>query len=308
MLPVTFEDRQSEFSVAYEGLAFAENTMDVQDFAPALLALGQTFDRANSLLNGDKVSVNLKVRTTRPGSFEVALFLQQALAVAHVALSDDWLSSPADLIELVIGGGVAGRCLLALMKGLKGNKPRIDYSQADGVLFEAKDVRLFVPSEIARLYADKSIRENLEAFARPLFRSGVDKVVFKRRGERVESVDSTEAKYFHTEPADKMVSENVIPRQSLQIASLNFNKQGKWKLSDGANIHWYSMEDEDFLEQIQKGKRFGIKDILVCEVLLSQYLDDANKLKLDYTVRRVLQHIIPGEQTRLPNVDFLEDD
>ena len=55
---------------------------------------------------------------------------------------------------------------------------------------------------------------------------------------------------------------------------------------------------------IQRGKRFGKNDILVCEVLMTQLLDEAGKLRLDYSVMRVLQHITPGEQMPLSSTDF----
>ncbi len=95
--------------------------------------------------------------------------------------------------------------------------------------------------------------------------------------------------------------EHIIPRQRLQIASLAFDKDGKWRLSDGANTHWYSMDDQGFLGEIQQGKRFGKDDILICEVLLTQNIDAIGKLKLDYTVKQVLSHIPPAQQLSLGN-------
>jgi hypothetical protein len=47
----------SEFSVVYDGEALAENLMDVRDLAPALLALGEAFEIANGVLNGDRTAV-----------------------------------------------------------------------------------------------------------------------------------------------------------------------------------------------------------------------------------------------------------
>ncbi len=50
-----------DFSVAYEGSSLDNHAMEVRDLAPALLALGQSVDRANTLLNGERASVSLQI-------------------------------------------------------------------------------------------------------------------------------------------------------------------------------------------------------------------------------------------------------
>ena len=95
--------REAEFSVSYDGDALTEGAMDVRDLAPALIALGQSFERANALLNGDKASVSLRIRATQPGSFEIVLILQQLLENASDVLTDDWMTSAVVLKELLAG-------------------------------------------------------------------------------------------------------------------------------------------------------------------------------------------------------------
>ena len=297
-------DRQIEFAVSFEGPAFVEHTMEVRDLAPALLALGQAFDRANGLLNGDRASVSLSVRATRPGSFELVLFLEQVLEGAGDILTGDLFTSAANLTEIVTGGPILGAGLFTLVKRLRGRKPNISSQQPDSVVFEAENVRIVVPTEVARLYSDKPIRDQLEAFVRPLRKEGVERVVFRRGQTELESVRREEAEYFKAEAENTNTTEYIIPSQRLQITSLVFSKKGKWRLSDGANVHWYAMEDMDFATAIQQGKRFGKDDILVCEVLMTQRLDETSKLRLEYSVMRVLQHIAPGEQMPFPSTDL----
>ena len=67
-------------------------------------------------------------------------------------------------------------------------------------------------------------------------------------------------------------------------------------LNDGEKSHWYRMDDQEFLSAIEKGESFGKHHILVCEVLMTQQLQPDGQLKLDYAVKRVLNHIIPGQQ------------
>ena len=106
--------------------------------------------------------------------------------------------------------------------------------------------------------------------------------------------------YFTFGDDKEGVNENIIPRQRLQIEGLKF-KKGKWELSDGAHINWYTMDDQEFLQAIEKGKTFGKYDILICEVLMTQHIQSDGKLKSEYTVKRVLKHSRPGEQLPLNN-------
>ena len=112
----TTTDRQTEFAVSFEGPAFVGHTMEVRDLAPALLALGQAFDRANGVLNGDRASVSLSIRATRPGSFELVLFLEQVIEGAGDILTGDLFTSAANLTQIIIGVPTLGVGLFALAR------------------------------------------------------------------------------------------------------------------------------------------------------------------------------------------------
>ena len=294
--PVTTANYQPELAVSYEGLAFTEHTMEVRDLAPALLALGQAFDRANVLLNGNRASISLNILATRPGSFEVGLLLHQELEGASAVLAGGFLASAADLTELIVGSSRASTGLISLIKKLRGKKPSIGDEQSGGVVLTAENIRLNVPTEVVQLYIDKSIRGQLEAFVRPLAKEGVDRVVFRQSKEELESVRSEEATYFSADLDSDSVTEHVIPRQRLRISTLSFGNERKWQLSDGDSSHWYFIEDVEFYKAIQQGRRFGKEDTLICEVLMTQRVDNTNTLKLEYSVKRVIEHIIHGEQ------------
>ncbi len=187
---VTKTEREVEFSVFYDGDAIIQNTMEVRDLAPALLALGQSFERANSILNGDRASVSLRIVANKPGSFEIVLFLQQLLEGASDVLSGELITSAFILKEILIGGNDPGLVgLLRLLKSLHGKKPKqMEDIAKGGIVFEAENVKLFVPTEVARLYNDRSTRDNIEAVVRPLLKHGIETVVFKENNKEIESV------------------------------------------------------------------------------------------------------------------------
>ena len=94
---MTTDSETAEFRLAYQGKALDENTMDVKDLAPALIAFGELFTRANLLLNGKDISVSLKVKATKPGSFELYLLLSQAFFTTTQFLSGDMVTSASNL-------------------------------------------------------------------------------------------------------------------------------------------------------------------------------------------------------------------
>ena len=63
--------RQSEqLSIRYEGEALQEGTMDFRELSSALLSLGELFEEANRVLNGENAAVNIRVNADfEHGSF-----------------------------------------------------------------------------------------------------------------------------------------------------------------------------------------------------------------------------------------------
>lgn len=51
-----------DFSIFYEGVDYDEGEMDIEAFAPSLLAFGQTIKIVNYALNGDKTSVQVSIK------------------------------------------------------------------------------------------------------------------------------------------------------------------------------------------------------------------------------------------------------
>lgn len=107
---ITSQDSTTDFRLAYEGSALADNSIDVRDLAPSLLALGQLFTRANTLFNGESASVSLRVAATRPGSFDVNLLL--AYPTAGFVLTPQMITTALQLKSLIIGDAREGDQLL----------------------------------------------------------------------------------------------------------------------------------------------------------------------------------------------------
>src|SRR5208283_854577 len=258
--------QDAEFGFAYDGKALAENTMDVRDLAPSLIALGELFERANEILNGEKVAVSLKVQATKPGSFELALILKDTFLSTTQFLTSDMVTSACALLTLVLGGKeVAKGNLFKTIKSLKGQKPEAIEGK-NGVTLKASNIELFIPTEVYRLYKDDKIKSLSQAVIEPLFREGIDKIIVKDHGKEVESVTKDDAPSFTFSSVESAEGEeNIIPRLALRLIAPNLDfKPGKWKLNDGGGTKYYAMLDDRFLNEVRDRKRrFGVGDYLI---------------------------------------------
>jgi hypothetical protein len=112
---------RASFNIAYDGAALRNGSMDVRDLAPALLAIGQLFDAANSALNHEEARVRVNVTATGAGSFEISFEVIQALSTQITAIfSGETVVAAINLKELIVGGGL---CVIWLVKKLRGRQP-----------------------------------------------------------------------------------------------------------------------------------------------------------------------------------------
>lgn len=302
-------DRSTEFSVTYEGEALRRHTMPVRDLAPALLALGEAFDRANSLLNGDKATVSLEVKATVQGCFEIQLLLKQLIDNAGAFLSGDFVTSAVNLKEIMVGGPASAAGLFSLLKRLKGKKPKQVHAadaQPGAVVLEVDNLRLTVPAQVYKLYQDRTVRQRAEVVVRPVGREGIDRMVLREGSQTLETVNKDDIEAFVPDSEeDGNTTQNVIPRQRLKIVSTNFEK-GKWRLHDGEKSRYYDIADKTFVEEVQQRVRsFRSGDILICQVVQTQYVDPEGNLTAKYTITDVLRQVSVPDQLSMDGHDIV---
>jgi hypothetical protein len=78
-----YDMSEAHFSLIFRGPAVDNGEIDVQDFAPALLAVGDLLQAANEVINGDQAKVAVKVRSTTTACFEVDLSLWQQIVESY---------------------------------------------------------------------------------------------------------------------------------------------------------------------------------------------------------------------------------
>ena len=297
MVAIEQQDSAVEIVVAYEGPAVAEHRMPVRDLAPALLALEQAFVRTNALLNGSGASVSLEIRAPRQGSFEIVVLVSQLLGGASEALSADYISSAANIKELLIGGSGATGGLLYLIKRLRGRRPEIINPKSDVVTLQVENLQLSVPKEMVKLFLDSTLSQDIEDTVRPVTKDGIDRVVFREGTEDLATIEKGDAPYFRAK-VDKYetTTRTMIPEQRLKLSTVRFVENGNWRLSDGEQSRPYAIRDEEFIQQVMSGqRRLGGEDVLVCDVVMIQSVDSQGNLKTAYEISKVVKHVRPAE-------------
>lgn len=293
----------TEFIVSYEGDAFSEHLMDVRELGTSLIALNELFNRTNLLLNGEGISVEISLRTTQPGSFEIVLYLAQALATTPFA--GGMITFAADLMTIIAGSSG----LINLIKRLKGRKP-IPVSDEDSsgrVTLEIEDLhtptmslgylRLEASAGSWRLLQDKKINDAVANMVRPLNKEGIDRMAFRKEGQELESVSKDELPYFQVFGGTE-IEEFTIPRQELVVVAPYLRSgSGKWRLRDHDSVKRYAMKDEQFNEDVVNGvRKFGARDVLVCDV---KVIINTNKGNPQYEILKVWHHLPTERQIKM---------
>ena len=298
-----------KLTLIFDGAGVENGEIDVQDLAPALLALGDLIQSANSVINGNRAKISVRVQATAEGSFEVDLTLLQSLLETTKSVFDYALAHKdgitaanelADLIFKVVGGtATVGGGLFALLKVLKGKKPdRIEENPDQNVTIHIGDTYFITDNKTIQLAENLEVREHARKSLASLSKDGIDTISVRRSGKDTLNVNKSELGYFDVPDTSEKIEEEERT-MTLQIISLSFKEDNKWKVTDGLEPFSVTIEDTDFLNKIAKNEiSFSKHDYLVCDVRERQF--QTNKgLRKERAIIRVTEHQPAPKQLKL---------
>jgi len=291
----------TQFNVAFEGEPFENGEIDVNDLAPALLALGDVVQSANLALNGDRADARLKLRATQKGSFDALLNLD----VSWVADMLDVVSAHPDrmvaaerLAELLLkGGAIVGGTTYGLFKALtvlRGKKPDKVEETSKGTEITINQTTILVEPETVRLLEDRKTRQAVEKFGNEALKIEGLKQVRIGRGDDVEMLlDAKDAPSFNMPSPEEEEPETVVTKRDvwLKIVTSQFKDGYKWRFTDGGERPFTAdMEDIDFLNSVLSGDRtLSANDTMHCTVREEQEMRSAG-LQKSIFVEQVIEH------------------
>lgn len=289
------------FHVVYDGPALAEHRMDVRDLAPALVAFADLFTAANREINGDAAEVRVQVNASfKAGSFGIDLVAAQHLLSqirdifagnGATAISNAWT-----ILGMV---GLTGGGLIGLLRKLGGRRPvKIEQRGDFATVWISQTESLEVERNVVHLYRNKAVRVSLEKVFSPLAQDGItDFGVIVNKKVVLDVKDSEIHSFSSLETGEEVVSDTTS-RKVLLIESLTFKDGNKWRVHDGTNNFYASIEDKEFLDRIDAGERFGKGDVLVVDLRQTQSIVGA-RLVNESTIVKVLEHREPLQQDLL---------
>lgn len=291
----------TEFSVAFEGDSFENGEIDVNDLAPALLALGNVIQSANSVLNGDRADARLKLRATQKGSFDALLTLDISWItdlLDVVSAHPDRMVAADKLTEILLKGvGIVGSTtvgLLAVLRTLKGKKPDTMRETAKGTEITINQTIILVEPETVRLLEDRSTREAVQKFGNEALKINGLKQLRIGRGDDVEmTLDAKDAPAFEMPSPDEEEPETVTSWRNvwLKIVTSQFKDGYKWRFTDGGERPFTAdMEDVTFLNNVLSGTAtLSANDALHCTVREEQEMRSTG-LQKSIFVEHVIEH------------------
>lgn len=299
----------TNLTLIFDGPAVEKGEIDVQDLAPALLAIGSLIQSSNEAINGNRAHISVKVRATAEGSFEVDLSLVQSLLDSAKSLLDfadknkDGIAAAnelADLIFKVVGiPGAVGGGLIALLKWLKGRKPDTIEKKDGQVIVHIGDNYFITNDKTIQLAESLEVREQAKKAIASLSKEGIESIAIRRQGEETLEVKKSDVGYFEIPDNDDTEIEDEIRTVTLQIISLSFKEDNKWKVTDGSDPFGVTIEDIDFLNQIANNEiSFSKNDYLVCEVRERQF-QTAKGLRKERSIIKVKEHKPAARQLKL---------
>lgn len=273
---------KTSLSLKYSGPAVDDGRMDVYAVSANMIAFSEFVVVAAKASFGDDATARAEVTGFGRGSFITDLLFDWGGAAASV-----FTTVPSDHLLAAIKGA------FQLWKHLKGQPPKaIEYggqhvtvTNNDGHIIQVQTQSLtLVMNEKGADAADKFVRQALAGH-------GMESISLSSGTEKIADANRAEAQYF-VPVVGAVILTDTTSTMGLNVENPSF-KDGKWKVFDGAQSAWMEMLDQDFIDRVNGGERFGKGDILLADVRLVQKRTGL-KLEAERSILKVLEHK-PGE-------------
>ncbi len=195
--------------------------------------------------------------------------------------------------------------LFVLYRWLNGKTPSRVVKDANGSFrFEIEGRQLVVPFEVMRLYQERAVNQAVADLIKVIEAETIDRIDFYPEG----GADSTPTQTLTVADRPAFILADTLPetvvdevrRLALSIRSLAFQEGNKWRLFDGQNVITATIEDDDFIDRVDRNLvRFAKGDILLCEIRTVQKQGQTG-LTTEHSVLRVVEHRAAPAQIQLP--------
>ncbi|QIM48966.1 hypothetical protein G9Q38_07120 [Pusillimonas sp. DMV24BSW_D] len=298
----------SDFRITFDGPALETSQMDVQELAPALLAVGDLLSASTQALCGEKVRPQVNVKGSfKTGSFGIdfSLITDLLTKMRDIFASDGAaaVANASSILALLGISASAGRKgLLQVLGWLKGRQiQRVEAKENTAILHVDND-QLEIELAVLRLLRDMAVREATERMLEPLTKEGVNKFYAGTESKASATISSDEVSWYSAPQAQDDLLVDETRKMVFSIVSLAFKEDNKWRLHDGNSTISASIADADFQHKVDMNQiSFAKGDVLVCDVRVRQW-QSTSGAKTEYEVIRVLEHRTGARQIPFPGL------
>jgi hypothetical protein len=288
---MTPETQNAEFKLRFEGRL---NEVNANTLGYSLINMATLVSEATREVD-TVANIEIRVKATGPGSFEIFLELHSVLGGIFQALGADGLAK-AGAASMWIIKMVSE--VLTLRKMLKGEPPKATLDQGDSIEIHAGDnAKVIVDKRSFRLYFNHP--ETNEALTNMFKALNADKSI-----EGFEMTDNEDKKLFEASRDDfaPMALSTSVPTPesreryedtTLYVIKPSFERNLKWDvLYHGMRIP-VTLKDKSFLDRVERGEKFAKGDTLIAGLRIHQKLDKQLRTYVNktYEIVEVKQHV-----------------
>lgn len=290
-----------ELSLRYHGPALDhDHSMNAKVLAPALLSFSDAVEVAkNEVL--PYTQVELRVKATRPGSFDIQFILQSVDAFSQTSAGGGlaYLAGTGGLtLYTIIIGAVKLASWFRHHAGARivSNEPADDdgmdvFSEHKVIVESADGTRIQTYDSCLRIARKRKFVNNVgKAMAGPSSQEGVDGAELSSGGDSVDVDHETARSMAEWVPPEDVIGETDMT-VTVQPLDAHFEPGKKWHVTSGNDVKYtVDMCDDDFIDAVENGERIGKKDIFKVTIHAVSARARDGELKTRYSITKVLEH------------------
>lgn len=291
------------FSIKYDGEALADHTIDVNDLAPALLALPTLIQEANRIANNDGSTISIKIKAPGAGSFEIGfLIIRDAVEKSVDFFSLPGVSALTNAASLLWWGTPTAAGLVAFIRFMEGHTAkRVAPIDVGFVEVETEGGIMKIPVKVWELYQSPTVRAAFYQVLKPLEKDGVERVEFKGPAGQTVEIRKEDVNFYLPPPEPVEPLQVFPPRETfVNVVHMWFRNGNQWRFTEGGNEWSAEIKDQRFVESLLRGEEtISANDYLKVVVKQTQ-TRYGSTIHSDYEIVKVLEHRKVPKQIPFP--------
>ena len=299
---------ESTLRIRFDGPLLQDHSMDVNDLAPALLALSDLCRNANRRFNGDRASVRVLINANvEQHCFEFSLqFIVTFLDQVKALIATEDVKDAKEILEWIgLLGTPLGFGLFRLVKAIRNRKIRnVEFVERDGkdvveltvtekVGQEDIEEKVTTSRESFELLRNRTNINSVKKFVAPLGLEGYETLEFEQGPENREIITKEDAKNIFMVDTDAVVEsieEHEEPQTItalLRVYSPVYEEDAdKWRFIFGSRHEYMDISETDIAQKAMERGGALADDTYRVKLQITQAKKSG---KLSYKILEVLE-------------------